>query len=166
MNLSMRLWLSMAAIVVAVLQMNGVVRADEQPSGAQIPLPEQGSPRLAARAVPADPLAALAQEAVEISQRRFLDADVHTPWQIMHGILAYRDKYEIKRKGEKINALQWVASGPRFKGPTTEDDVAPIGPGEPWWEKTEHGGRGHRYTIPYAFEGHPNQFAAIMTLST
>ena len=168
MNLSMRLWLSMAAIVVAVLQMDGLVRADEQPSGAQIPLPEQGSPRVAPRAVPADPLAALAQEAVEISQRRFLDADVHTPWQIMHGILAYRDKYEIKLKGEKINALQWVASGPRFMmrdqetgKPLKEGDI-----GEPWWEKTEHGGRGHRYTVPYAFEGHPNQFAAIMTLST
>lgn len=147
-----RLWLS-TVVAAASLQTGGWLRADEQPSGTPIPsaeppaaLPADTAPR------PADPLVALVEEAVETSTRRYLDGDVHTPWQIVHGLLAYRHNYEIKLQGEKANAMKWVAGGPYYKG-------------EPWWEKTQYGGRGHRYTMPYAFEGHPNQFLAILTLS-
>jgi hypothetical protein len=34
-----------------------------------------------------------------------------------------------------------------------------------WFEVTEYGGRAHLFTKPYAFEGHPNQFLAILTMS-
>jgi hypothetical protein len=37
--------------------------------------------------------------------------------------------------------------------------------GLPWVEKTQYGGRFHTYTSPYHFEGHPNQFLAILTMS-
>lgn len=139
--------------------MAAFVLADEQPSGAKVPSEPVSStgenptsPLQLTKYKSDDPLVRQVQEAVEISTRRYLDADVHTPWQIMHGILAYRHEYQIKRKGELINALEFVSSGPAFEGIQ-------------WFEKTAHGGRGHTFTKPYAFEGHPNQFQAIMTMS-
>ena len=101
---------------------------------------------------PSDPVLVQVDEAVKATSRRFLSAESHTPWQIMHGILAFRQAYQLKSNGEKINALQWVSDGPEFKG-------------EEWFEKTRYGGRAHPYTTAYAFEGHPNQFLAILTMS-
>lgn len=97
-------------------------------------------------------LNALVNDAVRITSRRFLTADVHTPWQIMHGILALRKNFKIKVAGEKISALDWLAKGQQFRGSSMV-------------ERSEHGGRFHRFTKPYHFEGHPNQFLAILTMS-
>lgn len=102
--------------------------------------------------IESDPLRAKVAEAIEISKRRYLDAKVHTPWQIMHGMLALRQDYEIKRDGKKINTLDWIQQGQSFNR-------------QPWVEKTRYGGRFHTYTKPYHFEGHPNQFLAILTMS-
>ena len=48
----------------------------------------------------------LINDAVSITSRRYLTADVHTPWQIMHGLLALRDQYKIKVDGEKVSVAQ------------------------------------------------------------
>jgi len=94
----------------------------------------------------------LINDAVSITSRRYLTADVHTPWQIMHGLLALRDQYKIKVDGEKVSALNWLTERRFYKG-------------QPIIEHTAHGGRFHTFTEPYAFEGHPNQFLAISTMS-
>jgi hypothetical protein len=70
----------------------------------------------------------------------------------MHGLLAMRRDYQVRRQGEKINALEWVSAGPRYQG-------------QPWFEKTSSGGRAHPYSRNYVFEGHPNQFLAILSMS-
>ena len=97
-------------------------------------------------------LTQLINDAVSITSRRYLTADVHTPWQIMHGLLALRQEYKIKVGDQKVSALQWLTEQSRYKG-------------EPIVEHTPHGGRFHTFTEPYAFEGHPNQFLAIATMS-
>jgi hypothetical protein len=94
----------------------------------------------------------LVAEGIKVTSRRFLMADVHTPWQIMHGILALRENFKIKVEGQKVSALEWLAKGQEFRGSSMI-------------ERTEHGGRFHRFTKPYHFEGHPNQFLAILTMS-
>lgn len=99
-----------------------------------------------------DPLLEQVDNAIEVTSRRFLSADVHTPWQIMHGVLALRQEFLLKKGDEKINALEWIATGPYYQN-------------MPWIEITDYGGRFHRFTTPYAFEGHPNQFLAILTMA-
>ncbi|QDU81234.1 hypothetical protein Pla110_29730 [Polystyrenella longa] len=103
----------------------------------------------------ADPLLNKVEQAIDLSRRRFLTADLHTPWQIMHGILAFRDKYELnqdQKSDAKINAIDFISNGPVFQG-------------KHWFQKSPHGGKAHPFTVPYAFEGHPNQFPAIMTMT-
>ncbi len=99
-----------------------------------------------------DPVRKQALEAIEFSSRRYLDGNVHTPWQIIHGVLALRHDFEIKVKGEKVKAIPWIQQGQTYSG-------------RPWVSTTRFGGEFHRYTQPYHFEGHPNQFLAILTLS-
>ncbi|MHC4880244.1 MAG: hypothetical protein ACYTGL_27660 [Planctomycetota bacterium] len=99
-----------------------------------------------------DELQALVNEAISITSRRYLTADVHTPWQIMHGILALRSEFVIKIDGEKRPAIEWLTSG------TTYNSLPVV-------ERTQWGARFHPFTVPYAFEGHPNQFLAILTMS-
>ncbi|HXY37926.1 MAG TPA: hypothetical protein VEI07_27105 [Planctomycetaceae bacterium] len=99
-----------------------------------------------------DPLASDVQQAIDVTARRFLETEVHTPWQIVHGLLAYRRDYVIKQNGKKVNALNWIASGPNYKD-------------QPWFEKMPYGAHAHPYNnVPYAFQGHPNQFMAYMTM--
>jgi hypothetical protein len=67
-------------------------------------------------------------------------------------MLAYRREYMIKQNGVKVNALNWIASGPVYKN-------------QPWFEKMPYGAHAHPYNnVPYAFQGHPNQFLAYMTM--
>ena len=104
-------------------------------------------------AEPVDPLVKLAAEAVEVSSRRYLTADMHTPWQVIHGLLAYRQDFQLKVKDsdQKINALEWAASGVTFRG-------------ESLFQKTPYGGRAHPFIQAYWFEGHPTQFMAYLTM--
>lgn len=99
-----------------------------------------------------DELHALVNEAISITSRRYLTADVHTPWQIMHGILALRSDFVIKIDNQKRPAVEWLTSGTLYNG-------------LPVVERTQWGARFHPFTVPYAFEGHPNQFLAILTMS-
>ena len=102
---------------------------------------------------PVDPLVKLATDAVEVSSRRYLTADVHTPWQVIHGLLAYRQDFQLKLKDsdKKINALEWASSGVSFRG-------------ESLFQKTPYGGRAHPYSTMYWFEGHPTQFMGYLTM--
>ncbi len=97
-----------------------------------------------------DPLVKQVEQAIDISRRRYLQADVHTPWQIMHGLLALRQEYRIKQNGKKVRVIDWMAKGATYGG-------------EPWFEVTQYGGRAHPYSQDYLFEGHPNQFLAIIS---
>lgn len=104
------------------------------------------------RAADSDPLLKMIDEAIAVSKRRYLTANAHTPWQILHGMLALRGEYQVRddKTGKLINAADWMASGVYFHG-------------EPWFHKTKHGAAAHPYTKDYIFEGHPNQFLAIMS---
>ncbi|MEZ6047512.1 MAG: hypothetical protein R3C11_18420 [Planctomycetaceae bacterium] len=107
------------------------------------------------KVVHSDPLLNKVEEAIDLSRRRFLTSNIHTPWQIMHGILAFREKYELNKDDkstDKINGIEFISNDPTFHG-------------EHWFLKTPYGGKAHPFTVPYAFEGHPNQFPAIMTMT-
>ncbi|MDF1743984.1 MAG: hypothetical protein P1V19_09815 [Gimesia sp.] len=99
-----------------------------------------------------DPLDKLVDEAIEVSHRRMLSTEVHTPWQIAHGILALRWEYTLYQNNKRVRAIDWVSTGPNFRN-------------RPWFITTEHGGKGHPFTEPYAFEGHPNQFLAFYAMA-
>jgi beta-lactamase regulating signal transducer with metallopeptidase domain len=90
-------------------------------------------------------LSQLVTETREQVIRRLLSTDQHTPWQIMSGIEGLRRDMLLKNGDTTVNALEWIQAGPMYQG-------------EPWFEKTEHGGRAHPYSKPYWFEGHVNQF--------
>ncbi len=116
----------------------------------EVPQAPQPAPVVAA---PVDPLVKLATDAVEVSSRRYLTADMHTPWQVIHGLLAYRQDFQLKVKDsdKKINALEWAGSGVTFRG-------------ESLFQKTPFGGRAHPFIQAYWFEGHPTQFMAYLTM--
>lgn len=94
----------------------------------------------------------LAEDAVDSTKRRLLTVETNSPWQIMHGLLALRREFQLKKGDEVISGLDWVSSGPSYEG-------------EAWFERTPHGGRAHPYSRPWAFEGHANQFLAILSMS-
>ena len=100
---------------------------------------------------PADTIK-LVDQALERSQRRTLAVGPNTPWQILHGVLALREDFNVRVNGRTVPAIEWLSSGISHNG-------------VPLIEKTEHGGRCHPYTQPYAFEGHTNQFLAIMSVA-
>lgn len=92
--------------------------------------------------------------AIDATLKRRLTAGVHTPWQIVHGILALRWDFKLLtgKPGEEIGAIEWIMGGQYFDG-------------MPLWEETPYGGRGHPFTRPYAFEGHPTQFMGYMSMA-
>lgn len=126
-----------------------------------------------------DPLLKRVNEAIRVSESRYLSTKVHSPWQIMHGLLVFGHDYYLKdyslgkpatttqppktgttkivpkkKKVEpkKIRAIDWLSKGPKFRN-------------ESWFEKTTDGGRAHPYSVAYAFEGHPNQLLAILAMA-
>lgn len=102
-------------------------------------------------AEPADALVVLINDAVDRTSRRYLQAEHHTPWQIMHGLLALRENYLIRSNGQTVRALDYISNGARWQG-------------EYWWEATPWGGKAHPYSVTYWFEGHVNQFLAIISM--
>ncbi|WP_417383905.1 hypothetical protein [Gimesia sp.] len=92
------------------------------------------------------------EQAIEIARQHYLASEEHSPWEIYHGMLAFRKDYQIKKDGKVVNALEWISSGPTFDN-------------EPWFQKTEFGGRAHPYTKSNAFEGHKNQSLAILAMA-
>lgn len=98
-----------------------------------------------------DRLANTVAAAIESASRRTLSTDVHTPWQIMHALLGLRQDFRINDRGRTVSGLDWISAGPRFEG-------------EYWFLVSEHGGKAHPYSKPYAFEGHANQSLAILSM--
>lgn len=91
--------------------------------------------------------------AIDVSSRRYLRANEHSPWQIFHGLLALKQDFQLVLGNSKVNAIEWIAtSEPQFDG-------------QPLLMKTPHGGKFHSFTRPYAFEGHPAQFLALLSQS-
>ena len=96
-----------------------------------------------------DSLLKLVWDTRETTRTRLLSTKDHTPWQIMHGQLGLRQDFLITHEGRVVNSLEWIQSGPTFRE-------------KPWFQKTPYGGRAHPYVQPYWFEGHINQFLAIL----
>ncbi len=107
-------------------------------------------------APPADSLKLRVDRAIDVSSRRFLTIEHHSPWQILHGLLALRQDFVINQPGgrpdQRIRAIDWVTRGASYQG-------------KPLFRLSAHGGQAQPYTQPYEFEGHPNQFFAILTMS-
>jgi hypothetical protein len=100
-----------------------------------------------------DMLVGMVEQALEVTSKRVLTANMHTPWQIFHGILALRNDLMMNVGNKRMTALDWIStSNPFYEG-------------EYLFERTAYGGRTHKFTNPYIFEGHPNQFLGIMTMS-
>lgn len=94
--------------------------------------------------------------AIDVNSRRFLIGDgaqPHSPWQIFHGILALRQDFQVKVGEQKVSAIQWIATA------ETKFD------NEPLIQITPNGANFHPFTRPYAFQGHPGQFLALLTQS-
>jgi hypothetical protein len=146
-----RLGLPLAAVAILVGISTGVTADESTPStssAAKITSP-------GAVNAPADPLLETVNKAIEATQQRRLTAGVHTPWQVVHGILAERWDLSLlkpENPSEEISGIEWITSGAIFDG-------------DPLWEATPYGGRGHPFTRPYAFEGHPTQFMGYMTMA-
>lgn len=102
---------------------------------------------------PQDPLLTLVDEAIEKSSKRYLDVRQHTPWQIIHGLLALRKDFVLRDGDRTVNAIDWMSSGAAYKG-------------TPLFEATQFGGRAQPYNgVMYDFEGHVNQTLALMSMS-
>src|SRR5262249_44358180 len=126
----------------------GVVSATWANEEKEASAPESAPATRAAEAKPRDPFLDQIDEAIRATTQRRLTAGVHTPWQVVHGILAQRWELSLlmqENAQEEMNAIEWITSGATFDG-------------QPLWEATPYGGRGHPFTRPYAFEGHPTQF--------
>lgn len=127
----------------------------EQPAATQespANAPQESAPQESAAKAPTDPLLEQVEQAIDVTSRRYLDGNVHTPWQIIHAFLGMRDRFILKVDGKKVNGLEWISNGPVYKG-------------QPWFEKTQYGGRAQPFNgVPYAFEGHPNQFMGYMSM--
>ncbi len=141
-------------------------KASSLPSGISPapPVSREPVPRTAPAAPGAeanDPLLQLVDRAILQNSRRYLDvtpgsSQQNSPWQIMHGVLAYRQNFQLKINEaagpRKISAIQYISDEATYRN-------------EHWFEATPYGGRAHPFNVPYWFEGHVNQFLAILTMS-
>ncbi len=146
-------------------------------SKSSIPLTPPGQrqtpPQIAAiPAEPADPLLVQVKQAIAINRLRFLNPSPggHTPWMIMHGVLALRQEYELKVGHTTINAIDYVTQQNPIYVASLPDPLLP--PGAPlvhirehWFQSTAYGGRAQPYVVSFAFEGHTNQFLAILSMA-
>lgn len=103
------------------------------------------------RAKTNDRLVELVKETVDVTSRRMLSTEQHSPWQMIHALLGLRNEWSILHEGSPVSGLDWIAQGQTYEN-------------EYWFEKTEFGGRAHPYSRPYAFEGHANQTIALISM--
>lgn len=137
-------WTCGVAVTLSIVLGQALVVAQDANSPAQT-IPSAVKPER-------DPLLDQVELAVAVTSRRQLTAGVHTPWQVVHGILALRQKLMLKKpEGGEISGIEWMASGALHNGQTM-------------FEVTPYGGRGRPFTKPYAFEGHPTQFMGYMAM--
>ena len=131
-------------------QVKNTAVLQQQTSASEIQVVAGGS----ATATPqTDPFTELLDRAIEITSKRTLTANAHSPWQIFHCILAMRQDTVLRLGDQKVNAIEWIAKNePQFDN-------------QPWLLLTKHGAKFHPYTRIYAFEGHPSQFLALLSHS-
>lgn len=157
------LYLSRAFCVAGVLLSPAMVAAQSGvPAAATVPqgtgtgtAPAVLNPSAVQEAIPAkaDPLLDQVEEAIRVNGQRFLTANYHSPWQIFHGLVAYRRDFQVKVGDTKMSAIDWISTADaRF------DNL-------PWIMTSQHGAKFHPYTRPYAFEGHPSQSLALLSES-
>jgi len=87
-------------------------------------------------------------EALDTVRRRYLTVGVHTPWQIMHGILALGDRMDVRvaRGSDRVQALRYLFNPGRFSQQAI-------------FESASHG---IRVKPSSDSQGHPDQFLAIL----
>nr|MBC8289578.1 M56 family metallopeptidase [Planctomycetota bacterium] len=148
--------LSVAGVLVSAAPPAPPVQSDE---GRTKTAPDTGNERPAAKQDGKEAkqdadgeLLSLIDEAISLSRRRGLSAEVHTPWQIMQGLLAFGSDHQLLVEGELVPLTTHLAAAPQFRG-------------EFWFERTKSGGRAHPYSKPFLFEGHPDQFAAWLAVA-
>jgi|GEM_PF-2177284 len=114
------------------------------------------------------------KQAIETNKLRYLTPNKgnvpgHTPWMIMHGVLALRDEYQLKIDNQLVSALDYITKRNPVYQAVLPDPQRPGNPLVPvqshWFEATAHGGRAQPYVVSFAFEGHTNQFLAILSMS-
>lgn len=146
MKLSRREWIqSIGAMAsLSVLGLAGTAYGQQDPGAPPLVPPD---------VVPgkdSDPLLEKVQQAIAVTTRRQLTVGEHSPWQVVHGILALRQGMLMKKPGGgEISGIDWMASGELWKG-------------ESIFEPTPYGGRGHPFSKKWHFEGHPTQFLGYM----
>ncbi len=140
------------ALITTVLTASLVFCGQILPAFAQVVPSTAPAPATASPAVE-DPLVTQIDLAIQANRQRYLVAGSNSPWQIFHGLLAYRQDFKVRVGNEKISAIDWVATmQPQFDR-------------QPLMMKTQHGAKFHPFTRPYAFEGHPAQTLALMSES-
>ncbi len=145
MKLSRREWVKSVgtAASLSILGMGG--KAFGQNSAVPAPVPPD---EVAGKE--GDPLLEKVQQAIAITTRRQLTAGTHSPWQVVHGVLALRQDMKMKKPGGgEISGIDWMASGALWKGDTI-------------FKVTPYGGEGHPFSAKWDFEGHPTQFLGYM----
>ena len=142
MSLSRRDWIRTVGSATCLSLLGGIAMG--QDATAPAPAPEGKAP------VNADPLFDKVDQAIAITTRRQLIVGIHSPWQVVHGILALRQDMMMKVPGGgEISGIDWMASGALWKG-------------EALFNVTPYGGQGHPFSSKYDFEGHPTQFLGYM----
>lgn len=148
----------------------------------KVPAAQLAANNPAAANVPLDPaqdrVLEKAKRAIDISSRRYLSPQAgHTPWMILHGVLALRQDFKLRlervdargaRHYDIVNGLDYVtAQNPYYNGniPNPLDPEAGLVPVQGYWfESTAYGGRAHPYQVMFAYEGHINQSLAILSM--
>ncbi|MES2789398.1 MAG: hypothetical protein V4719_07240 [Planctomycetota bacterium] len=143
MKLSRRDWIRTAGAATCMSLFGGLALGQE--GAAPAPLPEGVE-----KAANIDPLLEKVEQAIAITTRRQLVVGQHSPWQVVHGVLALRQDMMMKKPGGgEISGIDWMASGALWKNETI-------------FNVTPYGGQGHPFSEKYAFEGHPTQFLGYM----
>jgi hypothetical protein len=94
-----------------------------------------------------DSLSRRIEAAIELTGRRHLSTNRHTPWQIVHGIKAFKSQLEVKDgpNGEFINAVDFLCGHGTNR--------------QPVFEPTPYGLKTVRAP---GMEGHPDQFLSAL----
>jgi hypothetical protein len=143
MSLSRRDWMKSVGTATCMSMLGGFAMG--QDTTAPAPIPEGITP-----AGSTDPLFDKVDQAIAITARRQLIVGIHSPWQVVHGVLALRQDMMMKKPGGgEISGIEWMASGALWKGDTI-------------FKVTPYGGQGHPFSNKYDFEGHPTQFLGYM----
>lgn len=71
----------------------------------------------AAALLPQDDLLAELDEVIDFTHRnRRLNTQDHAAWQVLHGIVAYENEFQIRHGDENVHAVQYLLDGGRLKG--------------------------------------------------